>query len=144
MAKAEVMTPRAIAEKMLANDKFSQWLGVQLLDVDKGYCKIQMQIRDEMLNGMRKAHGGITFSFADSAFAFASNSHGRKSVSIEASVNHIEALEAGDIITAEAYEKSVKNKLAFYTIDIKKGDLLVAIFKGVVYRTQAEWTREKH
>ena len=92
-----------------------------------------------MLNSMKKAHGGITFSLADTAFGFASNTHGRKAVSIECSINHIEALEAGDIITAESEVKSLKNKLGFYNVEVKKQDDLVALFKGVVYRTSAEW-----
>lgn len=127
---------------MMEHDAFSQWLGIEILEAGEGYSKLQMTIRPEMLNGMKKAHGGITFSLADSALAFASNSHGRKAVSIEASINHIEALEAGDTIIAEAKQKSVKNKLAFYTIDIVKGEKLVALFKGVVYRTSAEWKAE--
>jgi len=129
----------AIVQEMLQNDSFSQWLGIEIKEVGTDYCKLEMSIRDEMLNGMKKAQGGITFSFADSAFAFASNTRGRKSVSIEASINHIEALESGDVITAEASLESVKNKLGFYIVRVKKADTLVALFKGVVYRTGVEW-----
>lgn len=63
---------------MLQHDRFTQWLGIELLAVDKGYCRLQMMIRDEMCNGFGIAHGGICFSVADSALAFASNSHGKK------------------------------------------------------------------
>ena len=128
-----------IPKKMLELDAFSQWLGIEIVEVKEGYCKVQMTIREEMLNSMKKAHGGITFSLADTAFGFASNTHGRKAVSIECSINHIEALEAGDIITAESEVKSLKNKLGFYNVEVKKQDDLVALFKGVVYRTSAEW-----
>jgi acyl-CoA thioesterase len=124
---------------MLEADAFSQWLGIKILDYREGYCKIGMTIRSEMLNGMGKAHGGIAFSFADSCFGFATNSHGRKAVSIEASVNHIKALDAGDYITAETLLDHPTNKLGFHIIEIKRDDELVALFKGVVYRTRAEW-----
>ncbi len=135
------LTPQEIAEKMLTNDAFSQWLGVKIVSTKLDYCLLKMTIREEMLNGMKKAQGGITFSFADSAFAFASNTRGVKAVSIEASINHIEALEAGDKITAEAEVESVKNKLGFYIVRVRKADTLVALFKGVVYRTSVEWER---
>src|SRR5699024_12655708 len=115
-----LLTPSQITETMLANDSFSQWLGIEIIETKADYCKLKMQIRDEMLNGMKKAQGGITFSFADSCFAFASNTRGKKSVSIEASINHIEALDSGDIITAEAQLESVKNKLGFYTVRVRK------------------------
>ena len=128
-----------IPKKMLELDAFSQWLGIEIVEVKEGYCKVQMTIREDMLNSMKKAHGGITFSLADTAFGFASNTHGRKAVSIECSINHIEALEAGDIITAESEVKSLKNKLGFYNVEVQKQDDLVALFKGVVYRTSAEW-----
>ena len=92
-----------------------------------------------MLNSMSKAHGGITYSLADTAFGFAANSNGRFAVSIESSINHIEPLEENDYITAEATIESLKNKIGFYIVEVKKGDLLVALFKGVAYRTGKEW-----
>lgn len=138
----QIITPPEITKTMLANDSFSRWLGIEILETKEDYCKLKMTIRNDMLNGMQKAQGGITFSFADSAFAFASNTRGKRSVSIEASINHIEALEAGAIITAEAQLESVKKKLGFYTVRVRKGEHLVALFKGVVYRTSAEWTIE--
>jgi len=137
---SKILNPEQITQTMLANDNYSQWLGIEILETKKDYCKLKMKIRDEMLNGMKKAQGGVTFSFADSAFAFASNTRGKRSVSIEASINHIEALEAGDEIIAEAKMESVKNKLGFYIVRVTKGDVLAALFKGVVYRTSAEWT----
>lgn len=87
---------------MLENDAFSQWLGIEIVEVIEGYCKVKMTLRKEMLNSMKKAHGGITYSLADTAFGFACNTYGKKAVSIETSINHIEALEEGDVITAES------------------------------------------
>jgi len=135
------LSPEQISQTMLANDSFSQWLGIEILKTAADYCKLKMTIREEMLNGMKKAQGGITFSFADSCFAFASNTRGKRAVSIEASINHIEALDAGDEITAEAQLESVKKKLGFYTVRVRKGETLVALFKGVVYRTGVEWEK---
>ena len=88
---------------------------------------------------MFKAHGGITYSLADTAFGFAANTHGKFSVSIETSINHIEAVSEGDYLTAESVIEKVNNKLGFNIIEVKRGDELVALFKGVVYRTQKDW-----
>ncbi|MEM9837205.1 MAG: hotdog fold thioesterase [Bacteroidota bacterium] len=130
---------QTIGDQMLAQDAFSQWLGVEILNCREGYCKTAMTVRKDMLNGMGKAHGGIAFSFADSCFGFATNSHGRHAVSIESSVNHIQALNAGDYITAETIVDHPTNKLGFHLIEVKRGQEVVALFKGVVYRTQKTW-----
>ncbi|MBS3739120.1 PaaI family thioesterase [Mesohalobacter halotolerans] len=131
-----------IPKKMLSLDPFSQWLGVEILDVKLGYCKLGLRIRQEMLNSMQKAHGGITYALADTAFGFASNTHGRFSVSIETSINHIEALHEGDYIIAETQLDINKNKLGFNYVNITCQDKIVAIFKGVVYRTSKAWQAE--
>ncbi|WP_321539251.1 PaaI family thioesterase [Flavobacterium piscinae] len=102
------------------NDAFSQWLGIAVEEISEGKCVLSMTIRKEMTNGFGIAHGGITYSLADSALAFAANSHGRQSVSIDTSINHIEALKEGDKIIAIATENALKNKFGFYTIEIKK------------------------
>lgn len=124
---------------MLSLDPFSSWLGIEILHCERGSVKLGMSIRNDMLNSMKKAHGGITYSLADTAFGFTANSLGRFAVSIETSINHIEALEYGDYITAECVISSVKNKLGFHVVEIKRDDVLVALFKGVVYRTSKEW-----
>jgi acyl-CoA thioesterase len=128
-----------IPHKMLSLDPFSQWLGIEILESKVGSCKVAMTIRKDMLNSMGKAHGGITYSLADTAFGFTVNTNGRFAVSIETSINHIEALEEGDYIVAEASLESLKNKLGFYVIEVKKEQTLVALFKGVAYRTTKEW-----
>lgn len=128
-----------IPHKMLSQDAYSQWLGIEILECEIGRCKVAMTVRKEMLNSMNKAHGGITYSLADTAFGFAANTHGRFSVSIETSINHIEAVNEGDYLTAESVIEKVNNKLGFNIIEVKRRDELVALFKGVVYRTQKEW-----
>ncbi|NQY06939.1 MAG: hotdog fold thioesterase [Flavobacteriaceae bacterium] len=136
------MNPKDIVAKMYDNDPFSQWLGVEVEHVDVGTCTLSMTIRKEMLNGFNIAHGGITYSLADSALAFAANTHGKQSVSIDTSINHTESLREGDKIKAVATEESLKNKFGFYKIEIKKGDTIVALFKGTVYRTSKNWENE--
>ena len=128
-----------IPHKMLSLDPFSQWLGIKILDVKIGYCKLGMRIRKDMLNSMQKAHGGITYALADTAFGFAANSHGRFSVSIETSINHIEALQVDDYIIAETQINITKNKLGFNYVNITCQDKIIAIFKGVVYRSSKTW-----
>ena len=128
-----------IPHKMLSLDPFSTWLGIKILACEIGRCKVGLTVRKEMLNSMGKAHGGITYSLADTAFGFAANTHGKFAVSIETSINHIEALEEGDEITAECTIEKVKTKLGFNIIEVKKGDDLIALFKGVVYRTNKDW-----
>jgi len=129
-----------IPEKMLSQDAYSQWLGIEIIEARLGFCKVGMKIRKEMLNSMDKAHGGITYSLADTAFGFTANTHGKYAVSIETSINHIEALEEGDYITAEATLDLQKTKVGFNIVEVRRGTQLVALFKGVVYRTSKEWT----
>lgn len=133
------MKPKHIPEKMLSQDPFSSWLGIEILEVSLGKCKVGLKIRPEMLNSMQKAHGGITYALADTAFGFAANTYGKYAVSIETSINHIEALGVDDYITAESTVEVTKNRLGFHYVEIKKGEEIVALFKGVVYRTSKEW-----
>lgn len=125
----------------MAKDYFSQWLGIEILEIKEGSCKLQMTIRENMLNGFGIAHGGITYSVADSALAFASNSHGQKSVSVETSISHTVSLKVNDIIIAEAIEEHCSNKIGVYSIKIYKASdrAVVALFKGTVYRTSKVW-----
>ncbi len=134
-----MMQPDQIVKTMFDQDAFSQWLNIQINHVGLGTCSLSMKIRKEMLNGFSIAHGGITYSIADSCLAFASNSHGRQSLSIDTSINHIESLREGDEIVAIATEESLKNRFGFYRVEIRRNDLLVALFKGTVYRTEKEW-----
>ncbi|GAA4275820.1 PaaI family thioesterase [Aquimarina mytili] len=128
-----------IPVKMLSLDAFSQWLGIEILEVEKGRCKVGMTVRKEMLNSMGKAHGGISYSLADTAFGFSANTHGKYAVSIETSINHIEALEEGDYLIAEAVTDIAKTKIGFNIVEVKRNDQIVALFKGVVYRTNKDW-----
>ena len=128
-----------IPYKMLSQDVFSQWMGIEILECEIGKCKIAMTVRADMLNSMGKAHGAISYTLADTAFGFAANTHGKYAVSIETSINHIEALNEGDYLVAESVIEKVNTKLGFNIIEVKRGKELVALFKGVVYRTQKDW-----
>ena len=125
---------------MYDNDAFSQWLGIEVVEVKDGYCELKMTVRKEMLNGFQIAHGGIAYSLADSALAFASNSHGRKSVSVETSISHTMSVKEGDVLTAITEELSLSDKIGMHLITITNQDnQKVAYFKGTVYRTLKEW-----
>ena len=129
-----------IVNQMFESDAFSKWLGIEIIEVGEGFCELKMTVREEMTNGFKIAHGGITYSLADSALAFASNSHGRKSVSVETSISHTKQCFVGDVITAKANEKSISNKISVYEITItNQKDETVALFKGTVYRTSKDW-----
>lgn len=136
------MKGKDIPYKMLSLDAFSQWMGIEILECEIGRCRVAMTVRKEMLNSMFKAHGAISYALADTAFGFAANTHGKYAVSIETSINHIEALNEGDYLVAESVIEKVNNKLGFNIIEVKRNDELVALFKGVVYRTQKDWTEE--
>lgn len=136
------MTGAEIIQTMMEKDFFSQWLGITVLQQKENYCRLHIRIRKEMLNGFGIAHGGITYSLADSALAFASNSKGRKSVSIETSISHIVSLTEQDEIIAEASCETETEKLGHYTVKIflkNDPEKLVALFKGIVYKTSKNW-----
>jgi acyl-CoA thioesterase len=129
-----------IVHQMYIGDLFSQWLGIRVLDIKEGHCRLQMLVRKEMLNGFSILHGGVTFSLADSALAFASNSHGRKAVSIDASMSYVAQVREGDIITAIAREEAISAKTGVYNIVVtNQHNETIAVLKGTVYRTSKEW-----
>lgn len=129
-----------IISKMMEKDLFSHWLGIERLEEKPGYCTLRMTIRPEMCNGFNIAHGGITYSLADSALAFASNSQGKHAVSIETSISHIKPLQAGDTIIATATEISCSNRIGIYEVKIENEKAeLAALFKGTVFRKETEW-----
>ena len=129
-----------IVRHMMESDAFSQWLGIEVVANSAGSAVLKMTVREEMTNGFGIAHGGITYSLADSALAFASNGGGRQSLSIETGIHHIAKVETGETITAAASLISETNKTGIYQIDITNSSgQRVAWFKGTVYRTSKEW-----
>ena len=134
------MTAEEIVKKMYQNDAFSQWLGIEIERVEVGMVCLSMQIRAEMTNGFGIAHGGITFSLADSALAFAANSQGRHAVSVETSISHFKPLHLNDQIRATSVERHLGKRTAVYEIQVHRNENeLVALFRGTVYRTDKIW-----
>ena len=129
-------TNEAVITHMLKKDRFSAWLGIEVLEFAEGSCKIQMTVRDEMMNGFNIAHGGIAFSFADSALAIASNGYNKLSVALETSMSFTAPVKSGDKLTATAREISLTNRIGVYQILIANQEgATVGMFKGTVYRT---------
>ncbi|HET9747192.1 MAG TPA: hydroxyphenylacetyl-CoA thioesterase PaaI [Chitinophagaceae bacterium] len=126
-----------VVNHMMENDFFSQWLGIEVLDIKEGYSKIRMTVRKEMVNGFGIVHGGIPFSLADSAFAFACNNRNNLSVALDTSINFIKPVQVGDELTAEATEVHNGKSTGLYHIAItNQSNHIVAHFKGLCFRTQ--------
>ena len=128
---------KEVVAHMMEHDLFSQWLGIELLEIKEGYSKIKMAVRKEMINGFGIVHGGIAFSLADSAFAFACNNRNVLSVALDTSINFIKPVHVDDLLTAEAQELHNGKSTGLYHITItNQKDHLVAKFKGLCYRTE--------
>ena len=135
---AQALAERVVAH-MLEHDEFSRWLGLEVTHLAPNAATVRMTVRPEMVNGFGVCHGGVAFSLADSALAFASNTHGRLTVSIENSIRYPAAIMPGDVLTASAVELSASRRLAYFDVTVRKGnDEVVALFKGTVYRTSRD------
>lgn len=131
-------TPSAVdvVNALVRRDLFSQWLGIEVLDAAVGKAVLRMTIRDEMVNGFGTSHGGILFSLADSALAFATNACGVLSVAVDCSISFPVAVRPGDVLTATAIEQSTTKRLAFCDVSVRnQADVIVGHFRGTVYRT---------
>ncbi|MBK8710776.1 MAG: hydroxyphenylacetyl-CoA thioesterase PaaI [Niastella sp.] len=126
----------AVVDHMMKHDLFSQWLGISVLEIKEGYSKIKMKVRTEMLNGFGIVHGGIAFSLADSAFAFACNNRNNLSVALDTSINFTKPVQVDDELIAEALEIHNGKSTGLYHIKItNQHEHLVAFFKGTCFRT---------
>ena len=129
-------SPRQVVDHMMQHDLFSQWLGIVVLDVSEGYSKIQMTVRTEMINGFGIVHGGIAFSLADSAFAFACNSRNNLSLALETAISFLKPVYVDDVLIAEAKEVRNGKNTGVYLVEIKnQHEQLIGLFKGTCYRT---------
>ena len=141
------MTPEAdaqglaerVVQAMVARDAFSQWLGIAVLEVAPHRSTCRLTVRDEMVNGFGVTHGGIAFSLADSAFAFACNTHGKVTVSIENSITYPAPVHVGDVLTAMAREDAASGRLGYYSAEVtnQRGEV-VALFRGTAFKTTRE------
>lgn len=126
----------SVVSHMMENDYFSQWMHAEVLEVKEGYSKITMTIRKEMVNGLGIVHGGIPFSLADSAFAFACNNRNNLSVALDVTITFTKAVNIGDVLTAEAKEVHNGRSIGVYLITvINQKNEQVALFKGTCFRT---------
>jgi len=126
-------------KKLLAKDPFSQWLGISIEVISEGKAVLQLTVRSEMLNGFGTGHGGIAYSLADSAFAFAANSYGELSVALETHMSYLKPVYPDDVLTATATEESRSRRIGVYRIEIINQDnAKVALFSGTVYRMKKE------
>jgi acyl-CoA thioesterase len=125
-----------VVNKMMREDLFSQWLQIEILEVKEGHSKIQMTLRPEMVNGFGVIHGGIAFSLADSAFAFACNNRNNLSLALDTSINFTKTMKPGDTLTAEAKEVHNGKSTGLYFVTItNQNNEQVAVFKGTCFRT---------
>jgi acyl-CoA thioesterase len=132
-----MITANDVVDYMMENDMFSKWLGISIIEINEGYSKIQMLVRPEMINGLGTVHGGIAFSFADSAFAFACNNRNILSVALDTSINFIKPIFVGDTLIGEAKEIHNGRSTGLYHITItNQNENIVAIFKGTCFRTE--------
>ena len=128
-----------IVAKMMERDEFSRWLGIDVTRIAPNTTSVRMTVRPEMVNGFGVCHGGIAFSLADSALAFASNTHGRVTMSIENSIRYPAPIAPGDVLTATAVQESAGRRLAFFNVTVtKQGGDVVGLFRGTVYRTSRD------
>jgi acyl-CoA thioesterase len=129
----------AVVHKMLEQDAFSRWLGIDVMAIAPRRSVCRMTVRAEMVNGFGVAHGGIAYSLADSTLAFACNTHGRVTMAIENSIGYPAKVAVGDVLTAVAEQESESARLGFYTVRVQNQDQqAVAVFRGTVYRTRTE------
>ena len=129
-----------ILNKMLSKDHFSKWLGLNVLELSPGYCKLSLKVNEQMLNGFRIGHGGICFSISDSALAFSANAKGKISYTLEAKSSYLQKVYEGDLLMAESKEISSSNSKGVYRVEVKnQKNKLVFTLDGVVYSTDEKW-----
>lgn len=135
MTEAQQLAERVV-QAMVSRDAFSRWLGLEVLEVAPRRSTCRLTVRQEMVNGFGVTHGGIAFSLADSAFAFACNTHGKVTVSIENSITYPAPIAVGDVLTAVAKEDAASGRLSYYSAEVRnQRDEVVALFRGTAFKT---------
>jgi acyl-CoA thioesterase len=130
---------QAAGAAMYSRDRASQGLGMKLDEIRPGYARMTMPVREDMLNGHQSCHGGFIFSLADSAFAFACNSHNFNTVGAGCTIDYLAPGRLGDLLTAEAVEQALAGKTGVYDIQVRNQDgRTVALFRGKSHRVAGE------
>jgi len=128
-----------VAGEMFARDSASQSLGMQVKEVRPGYARLTLIVRPDMLNGHAICHGGVIFSLADSAFAFACNSHNQNAVASGCSIDFLAPAKAGDELSAEAVERALLGRIGVYDVTVTNQEgRVIALFRGRSYRVTGE------
>lgn len=134
---------RQVVDKMLEQDTYGKWLNPIIEKIAAGYCLMKMPVRPEFLNGVGTVHGGIVFGIADTAFAYASNSHNRIAVALDVTISYPNAGQLNDVFTIEAKEIYLGGRTAIYQVTvINQQQLLIGLFQGTVFRTHKKYFEE--
>lgn len=132
----QALSPKEIYDILMQGDAFSKWLGLELDEIAPGCCKLHFSVTEDMLNGFGIIHGGVVFSVADSALAFACNTNGMLSVALNAHISFVASAKLHEVLYVEAKEKHRGRKTGFYDIQVTRQDgSLVASFQGTAYQT---------
>lgn len=137
MSEKIIKTPEEVKAIMMEKDYFSQWLGLEFLSFSEGQCQLKFKVKKEMLNGFHSIHGGILFSAADSAFAFACNSYGWLTVALDCNISYTRPAFEGQELIVTAKELNRGKTAGLYEVKITNEEgKLVALFKGTSFNTQ--------
>ncbi len=127
----------AVREAMYARDHTARALGITVEAIGPGFARCRMAVRQDMVNGHGSCHGGLTFTLADTAFAYACNACNRATVAQGAQISFIAPARQGDVLTASATEQSRAGRTGVYDVEVAKADgTLVALFRGTSYETR--------
>jgi acyl-CoA thioesterase len=130
---------RACADAMWKEDDASKGLGMEIVDIRSGQATLSMTIQPHMVNGQRIAHGGFIFTLADSAFAFACNTHNERVVAAQGNITFIRPGRLGDRLVATAREISRSGRSGIYDVRVTAGDVVIAEFRGHSRSTGGTW-----
>jgi acyl-CoA thioesterase len=137
--RAKQQIAERVASEMVARDSASQSLGMQVKEVRPGYARLTLIVRPDMLNGHAICHGGVIFSLADSAFAFACNSRNQNTVASGCSIDFLAPAKAGDELSAEALERALLGRIGVYDVTVTNSEgRTIALFRGRSYRVTGE------
>lgn len=129
----------ATAEAMFSRDRAAQALGIRIVRVQPGASLLAMTVRGDMVNGHHICHGGMIFSLADTAFAYACNSYNKNTVASACHIDFLAPAKEGDTLEAEAIEQSAAGRTGVYDITVRTaGGKTIALFRGKSYRINGE------
>ena len=141
MGDPQEADPQSVAEAMrrgmYERDRAAQALGITVEAIGPGFARCRMRVRDDMVQGHATCHGGLTFTLADTAFAYACNAYNRATVALGAEIAFLAPARAGDVLSATARERSRAGRTGIYDVEVENADgALVALFRGTSYETR--------